>query len=188
MNIGVCHTNRGLLTLARAHAAESAHLAERYGALAIGMIAENNLAMIAADDERWEDALHHAAASKALAERRGVVPVAETHVALARAHHARGELAQRDEECRLVAERAKGAEAGMAARIRAVFADPKSADDALTAVLEAGISDPYERATTQLARALIRSDPEERRRAEEVLEQLGADVDLEVRRWRRATQ
>ena len=187
INIGVCYTNRGLLALARAHTEEAARSAARHGALAAGMIAENNLATIASDQERWDDVLTHAEASKALAARRGAQTVAETHVALAKAHHARGSLAERDAEIEAVHERAKGAEAGLAARIRAVFADADDADRALSAVLDEGIGDPYERATTRLARALLRGDADEENRAVEVLEQLGADVELEKRRWFRRT-
>lgn len=183
INIGVCYTNRGLLALARAHTEESARLAKQHGALAAGMIAENNLATIAADQERWDDVFVHAEASITLAKRRGAQTVAETHMALARAHHARGELEARDAEIDAVHERAKGAEAGLAARVRAVFSDRTTADEALTSVLDAGIGDPYERATTHLARAIVRDDADERRDAVAVLEQLGANVALEEKRW-----
>ncbi|MAQ18994.1 MAG: hypothetical protein CMN30_29875 [Sandaracinus sp.] len=185
INLGVCFTNRGLLALARAHTAEAARLADAHGALRAGQIAWNNLAMIAADDRRWADARAAADESRERSAG-GSMDVAETWDVLLRCHLAAGEKDAAREALEQLEAAATGAERALATRARARLQSPREARVALAQLLAEGVGDPYERAKTELALAAAErraGDLDAARgleaRADEVLEELGADPTLE---------
>jgi len=184
VNLGVCYTNRGLLALARAHTEAARDFAESYGELRMLHVAESNLAMIAFDDGRLGDAARHAEASRVACERRRVAMHPETWGTLARLARARGDEAACVEALNAMDSVAERGEQPFAARTFAQLArDDAEGRARLEAALASGISDPYDRATTQLALAVRCGDEEGAHHAEAILELLGADVALERRRW-----
>ncbi|MEM9074340.1 MAG: protein kinase [Myxococcota bacterium] len=183
INLGVCYSNRGLLELSRAHTQEANELAQRYGAWTAAHIAENNLAMIAADQHRFEDALTHAERSLALASQGGLRGGSETWAVIARCRHREGKLDARDEALGNMDADARGAEAPLCARMRALFLPKAAAQDVLRSALSATIGDPYDRATTQLALGTLIEDTALVEEATDALDALGADVELERERW-----
>ena len=148
INVGVCHTNRGLLALARAHTEEGARLAAAHGARIAEMIAENNLAMLAADEGRLADARAHVARSLDRARERGLPGLAETWAVLVRVALEEGQADEAREAARKVREVARASERTLAARVEARL-DAGGARDALRATLAEVVDDPYERATTR---------------------------------------
>ncbi|MEM9075208.1 MAG: hypothetical protein AAGE52_42310 [Myxococcota bacterium] len=179
VNLSVVYLNRGALGVARAHALEAASIADRHGAWALAQVAHNNLALIACDERRYEDAEEHALRVTKDAATRELAEFAESWAVLARVRAARGERSV-DAALDAMDAAAEGPEAALCARTRAVF--QPSARSALVAVLPS-IDDPYERATTLLTLSLCSGDPEAIDRALSVLRRLGADPALERRRW-----
>ncbi len=188
INLGVCYTNRGLLGLARAHTAEAARLGDDFGTLRAAQIAWNNLALIAADDGRWEDAREAAEESRSRCSSEAM-EIAETWEVLLRCELAAGnEAAARAALARLEA-LATGAERALAVRAATRFMEPADAIDTLDGVLSEGIGDPYDRAKTELAlAAAYRAAGDDvgaaslERRADQVFTTLGANPALERRR------
>ena len=188
INIGVCYTNRGLLGLARAHTEEAVALATSLNAQSSLGVALNNLAMIAFDDGRVEDAAKFALAAQDNAKARGSTAHAETFATLARIAAHRGEA---DQCAKRVAEMLRvsaPAERPLAVRTAGLFEPVDEARRALEQVLSEGIADPYERASTELAWSGLIGNAEAKRSAEAALLKLGADLDVERRRWVRAPQ
>ncbi len=188
INLGVCYTNRGLLALARAHTAEAARLADVHGTLRAAQIAWNNLALVAADDARWDDAREAAQTSRARCSS-DAMEIAETWEVILRCRLAAGDEAGAREALGTLEAKATGAERALAVRAAARFMDPAQGARTLEAILAEGIGDPYDRAKTQLALAATRratGDDEGadalEREADEVFTSLGADPALERRR------
>ncbi len=180
INIGVCFTNRGLLTLARAHTEEAAFLAEAHGGWTAAHIAQNNLATIACDQHRHDDAVFHVATANRLAARRGVSPLCETWAVRVRLCIRAGDLAGARAAWTLMQESARGAERPLCARIGALLED---GTERLQAAVAEGIADPYDDAATRLSLAARRGDEPAESAAIARLIELGADPDLERRRW-----
>lgn len=182
INIGVCHQHRGHIALSRAHTEAAAELALTHGALSAAQVAYNNLAQLAVDGGRTEEAQAAIAETERLAALRGVPVHAETLGVKAR-------LGPKGELPGLLAamlEAADGAETPLVARLHSLLCpnlpvgDHADAAAHLRHCLQEGIDDPYDRITTELCAA---TSPEGQSKALKALERLGADPELERRRW-----
>ncbi len=196
INIGVCYTNRGLVGLARAHTEEARRLARRYGRISSAQVAINNLAMIAADDGRFDDAETIAEEVVALASRSGLrAALSETWATLARARAAHGDAPGAHAALAHARESADGAyDKELADRLEGALlvrdGDVARAVALLAEVVERNEYDPYERANTRvvLAHALRaagrthEADAHDRR-ADTLYAALGADSAHERSRW-----
>lgn len=180
INLGVCLTNRGALTMARAHTEEACAIARAHGSWAAAHIAENNLATIAVDQGRDDAAAEHVAHANRLAARRGVSPLCETHAVQVRLGLRRGDRAAAEAALAMMQSVARGAERPLCARMASLVEDDAAPVAALLA--EGPIADPYDRLTCELvvrgrAGAAVWPD------VLEALDALGADPALERRRW-----
>lgn len=191
INLGVCFTNRGALELAREHTNRAYVLGLRHGARAAASVAANNMALIASQDSRPEEATLWIGR---VVELSGGEIATETRLSEARVHMLRGDSA----EARLVLARAAiqadHADKEHLARVGALIAladdKPEQAYEWTARALETPASDPYERATTQLTHstclhAMGKNDEASalEAKADASLRKLGADVALERRRW-----
>jgi tetratricopeptide (TPR) repeat protein len=195
INLGVCYTNRGLTALAQAHTAHALDLARRYGYRAAEYVAANNLALIAADEQRWADAIELALASQKLAERNDLGGIGETRCTLARAALARGDTNAAEVQ---IEQTLAGADSEvdheMATRLEAMLHCARGRPDRATELLrehvETPAPDPYERACTELvfaaalrAMGLTADAARVDTTAAGVLDRLGADPAHERRKW-----
>ncbi|MBX3274498.1 MAG: protein kinase [Sandaracinaceae bacterium] len=195
INLGVCHHNRGALARARAHTEAAADLAARCGVTGAALIAHNNLAMIALDDGRDDDAAAQVERVLALAARTGLSRVLpETLVTSARLAIRRGALEAAEAALARATEAGDAADLEPAHRAWALYelarGDAAGACARMAAVLAGPELDPYERAQSRVTHAAALdalgrgADAErERVRADEVFTRLGADPALERRRW-----
>ncbi len=196
INLGVCYTNRGLTGLARAHTEHALRLSRRYGHRAAEHIALNNLAMVAADERRLEDAERHARDALELAERSGMRGAsAESWCTRARVRLRCADAAGAEEAADQALSVAEGAvDREMATRVRAMAVGARGRSDLavelLVSIVSGEASDPYERANTRLSLAAAMKAagrPEEGREQERIADaeyaRLGADPAHERTRW-----
>jgi tetratricopeptide (TPR) repeat protein len=195
INLGVCFHNRGYLDLAKEHTERAKDLAARTGAAGAAQIADNNLAMIALDDDRDDDVERHAAAVVECAARTGFRrALPETLITLARLAVRRADVDAA--EAHLAAAESGGdvADLEMASRARALLdlvrGDVSMASERMSTVMATHEHDPYERAESRITwAAVLRARGEEsaaseaEAAADRVFERLGADAALERRRW-----
>ncbi len=195
INLGVCFHNRGALALADEHTRRALDLATRCGSDGAAQIAHNNLAMIALDDGRDEDAARHVDAVLEASARSGYRrALPETWITQARLHIRAGALDAADEALGRAEEAGDVSDLEMVLRTRALLELARGDGGAGRARMEGVCAgpehDPYERALSRVTlaavcRALGDADAaaEQEGRADAILEQLGADPAVERRRW-----
>lgn len=192
INLSVCYTNRGRLAEAAEHAIEAAATGLRAGLHRSRIVALNNLGIVRLDLGELEEAQRLLELVVELCARHGIRDILhETLPTLGKVLLARGD---REAALRWVDEgseiaRREGNTVGMALaeRVRALACmasgDREEAERALDRA-EAALGpdgDAYERAVTRLTRALARGEETGALAGE--LRALGADPDLEIRRW-----
>ncbi|MGE0790317.1 MAG: protein kinase [Sandaracinaceae bacterium] len=195
INLGVCFHNRGALELARSHTERALALAQRCGSHGAAQIAHNNLAMIAFDQGRLDDAERHADAVRESAERTGYRrALPETLITSARIALRRGDPDGAESALAMAEQEGDVADLEMANRARAWLevarGEPERARERLESLLGRAEHDPYERALGRVTLASVlrhlgRGEEADAREAEAAaaLTELGADPEVERRRW-----
>lgn len=195
INLGVCFHNRGELDTARTHTDRARDLAQRCGSDGALQIAHNNLAMIALDDGRLDDVTAHVEAVLEASERSGYRrAVPETLITLARLETQRGRLDEADEALGRAEREGDVADLEAAQRARAWLevarGELEVARARMSQVCSQPEHDPHERALSRITHAAIlrrlgQDDDAvgEEQLADHVFEVLGADGELERRRW-----
>ena len=191
VNLGVCCYNRGALDEAAARTEAAAELAARVGADARRMVAVNNLGGVRLDQGRLAEAVDLLDRCISAAHESGTRDILyETYALRARAALRAGDASAAERFATMGAEESEriGTPTGQAhaLRVRALARDTLGntggvvADLSLAAALGAD-GDIYELLQTRLTAALVEGHP-----AVELLDALvaiGADADLERRRW-----
>ena len=192
INLSVCFTNRGKLDDAAAHAIEAAALALRVGHARSRTIAINNLGLIRLDQGRAEDARRLLEDVIARCERSGARDVLyETLPSLGRVFLAQGDPARALEMAgrglALSVEQGHAVGTSLALRVEALARASMGALEEARGCLERANAelgprgDAYELAINALVRAGI--DGTATDEIEAMLVRLGADPELERRRW-----